>query len=84
MGFCLPGKQTLFSKSQSAWKGVAVYVGEKMKRFMIPISMLNQPLFQELLRQVEDEFSYDHPMGGLAISCIEHVFVDVASHFNEL
>lgn len=35
----------------------AVYVGEKQKkRFMIPISFLRQPLFQDLLSQAEEEF----------------------------
>ncbi|KAG4160223.1 hypothetical protein ERO13_D02G222300v2 [Gossypium hirsutum] len=27
----------------------AVYVGENQKRFVIPVSFLNQPLFQDLL-----------------------------------
>ncbi|KAF5755667.1 putative small auxin-up RNA [Helianthus annuus] len=49
---------------------LAVYVGEKQKRrFVIPISFLEQPLFQELLHESEDEFGFDHPMGGLTISC---------------
>ncbi|EXB90183.1 hypothetical protein L484_015477 [Morus notabilis] len=33
---------------------LAVYVGDdesKMKRFVIPVSFLNQPIFQELLSQ---------------------------------
>lgn len=73
MGFRLLGRRTSFtslaaSKVVEVPKGyVAVYVGEKMKRFTIPIAFLNQPLFQELLKQAEDEFSYYHPMGGLTI-----------------
>jgi len=35
---------------------LAVYVGEKQMLFMIPISYLNQPLFQDLLSQAEEEF----------------------------
>ena len=32
----------------------AVYVGEKQKqRFVVPVSYLNQPLFQDLLRKAE-------------------------------
>ena len=46
---------------------LAVYVGERLKRFVIPISYLNQPSFQALLSQAEEEFGYDHPMGGLII-----------------
>ncbi|KAJ7001375.1 hypothetical protein NC653_011718 [Populus alba x Populus x berolinensis] len=43
----------------------AVYVGESQKkRFTVPISFLNQPSFQELLRIAEEEFGYNHPMGG--------------------
>ncbi|KAJ7001374.1 hypothetical protein NC653_011718 [Populus alba x Populus x berolinensis] len=42
----------------------AVYVGESQKkRFTVPISFLNQPSFQELLRIAEEEFGYNHPMG---------------------
>nr|GEX10111.1 hypothetical protein [Tanacetum cinerariifolium] len=43
----------------------AVYVGEEeKKRFVVPVSLLTQPAFQELLRQAEEEFGYNHPMGG--------------------
>ncbi|KAL7257490.1 hypothetical protein ACSBR1_003733 [Camellia fascicularis] len=42
---------------------LAVYVGEsEKKRFVIPISYLNQPSFQDLLSQVEEEFGFEHPM----------------------
>nr|XP_043634956.1 auxin-induced protein 15A-like [Erigeron canadensis] len=58
----------------------AVYVGEQeKKRFVVPISLLGQPLFQELLQQAEEEFGFDHPMGGLTIPCSEDLFHDVAS-----
>ncbi|KAL4585232.1 hypothetical protein LXL04_009848 [Taraxacum kok-saghyz] len=57
----------------------AVYVGEQEKRrFVVPVSLLNQPSFQDLLRHAEEEFCYDHPMGGLTIPCREDVFIDVA------
>nr|AMQ09532.1 small auxin up regulated protein [Boehmeria nivea] len=56
----------------------AVYVGEtEKKRFVIPISCLNQPAFQSLLSQAEEEFGYDHPMGGLTIPCREDIFIDL-------
>lgn len=61
---------------------LAVYVGEDMKRFLIPISYLNQPSFQELLNQVEEQFEYDHPMGGLTIPCREDMFLDVTSRLS--
>ncbi|XP_071698310.1 auxin-induced protein 15A-like [Rutidosis leptorrhynchoides] len=63
----------------------AVYVGEEeKKRFVVPVSLLSQPMFQELLHQAEEEFGYNHPMGGLTIPCSEHVFTDVASRLGAL
>ncbi|KAH7850910.1 hypothetical protein Vadar_004490 [Vaccinium darrowii] len=58
----------------------AVYVGEsEKKRFVIPISFLNNPSFQDLLSRAEEEFGFDHPMGGLTIPCREDFFIDLAS-----
>ncbi|KAL5541212.1 hypothetical protein UlMin_042685 [Ulmus minor] len=64
---------------------LAVYVGDenKMKRFVIPVSYLNQPSFQELLSQAEEEFGFDHPMGALTIPCREDLFVDLISRLND-
>ncbi|KAF3614900.1 Indole-3-acetic acid-induced protein ARG7, partial [Capsicum annuum] len=57
-----------------------VYVGENQKkRFVIPISFLSQPLFQDLLRQAEEEFGFGHPMSSLTIPCREDVFIDLTS-----
>nr|XP_012573099.1 auxin-induced protein 15A-like [Cicer arietinum] len=68
------------SKDVNMPKGYfAVYVGETQKRFVIPISYLNQPSFQNLLDQAEEEFGYDHPMGGLTIPCSEDVFQHITS-----
>ncbi|XP_010548085.1 PREDICTED: auxin-induced protein 15A-like [Tarenaya hassleriana] len=60
---------------------VAVYVGEtcKKRRFVIPISYLNHHLFQDLLNLAEEEFGFDHPMGGLTIPCSEDYFTALAS-----
>ncbi|KAG4979455.1 hypothetical protein JHK84_033040 [Glycine max] len=55
-----------------------------MRRFVIPVSYLNQPSFQELLSQAEEEFGYDHPTGGLTIPCQENVFLNITSRLNEL
>ncbi|KAJ9550528.1 hypothetical protein OSB04_014573 [Centaurea solstitialis] len=58
----------------------AVYVGEQeKKRFVVPVSLLSQPAFQELLCQAEEEFGYNHPMGGLTIPCSEDIFTDLVS-----
>ncbi|KAJ9132770.1 hypothetical protein P3X46_033607 [Hevea brasiliensis] len=57
---------------------IAVYVGEgQKKRFIIPVSFLNKPSFQELLRKAEEEFGFNHPMGGITIPCREDIFMDL-------
>ncbi|AES89355.1 putative small auxin-up RNA [Medicago truncatula] len=91
MGFRIASiiKRASFSKTQGSSKGfevpkgyLAVYVGDRMRRFVIPVSYLNQPSFQELLNQTEEEFGYDHPMGGLTIPCSEDAFLELTSHLN--
>ncbi|KAL4327253.1 hypothetical protein AHAS_Ahas13G0081600 [Arachis hypogaea] len=73
------------TKSNDVPKGyLAVYVGDKMRRFLIPVSYLNQPLFQELLNQAEEEFGYDHPNGGLTIPCREDEFLNLTSQLSRL
>ncbi|XP_057510973.1 auxin-responsive protein SAUR22-like [Actinidia eriantha] len=63
----------------------AVYVGEsEKKRFVVPISYLNQPSFRDLLCQAEEEFGFDHPMGGLTIPCREDIFIDLTSRLGGL
>ncbi|KAB2634999.1 auxin-induced protein 15A-like [Pyrus ussuriensis x Pyrus communis] len=89
MGFHLPGKKNHrhstmnqdASKANIIPKGYfAVYVGESQrKRFVIPISYLNEPSFQDLLSKAEEEFGYDHPMGGITIPCSEDRFLHLIS-----
>ncbi|KAK9112977.1 hypothetical protein Scep_020496 [Stephania cephalantha] len=68
----------LDSHSSIVPKGqIAVYVGESQRRFVVPISCLNNPLFQDLLNQAEEEFGFDHPMGGLTIPCGEEAFLNL-------
>lgn len=63
----------------------ALYVGEtETKRFVIPLSLQNQPSFQDLLNQAEQEFGFEHPMGGLTIPCREDVCIDLISQSNVL
>mgnify|MGYP004617261615 CR=1 FL=1 len=58
-----------------------VYVGEmEKKRYVVPISYLNHPAFQELLHQAAEEFGFDHPTtGGLTIPCEEYAFIKLIS-----
>ncbi|QCE05170.1 SAUR family protein [Vigna unguiculata] len=84
MGFRMPGivRQGSFSASKATRKGLevpkgylAVYVGVNMRRFVIPISYVNQSSFQDLLSKAEQEFGYDHPTGGLTIPCDEEMCI---------
>ncbi|KAG7539779.1 Small auxin-up RNA [Arabidopsis thaliana x Arabidopsis arenosa] len=72
------------SMTASTPKGfLAVYVGEsQMKRYIVPVSYLNQPSFQALLSKSEQEFGFDHPMGGLTIPCPEDTFITVTSQLH--
>ncbi|XP_065865936.1 auxin-responsive protein SAUR20-like [Euphorbia lathyris] len=68
-------------KAASVPKGFfAVYVGESQKkRFILPISVLNQPSFQDLLKKAEEQFGFDHPMGALTLPCREDIFFNSVS-----
>lgn len=83
----LGGKQAMRRKSSSTQRGfMAVYVGENdetKKRYVVPVSYLNHHLFQELLSKSEEEFGFDHPMGGLNILCHESLFLTLTLRFNE-
>nr|GME21200.1 auxin-responsive protein SAUR21-like [Ipomoea batatas] len=90
MGHILRAKQGLrrsssrTNRESEVPKGhFAVYVGEgEKKRFVIPVSYLKDPSFQGLLCQAEEEFGFDHPMGGLTIPCLEDTFIDIISSLN--
>ncbi|XP_012442062.1 auxin-responsive protein SAUR22 [Gossypium raimondii] len=59
---------------------IAVYVGEtQRKRFVVPITVLNHPSFNDLLKRAEEEFGFNHPMGGLTIPCREDAFLNLTS-----
>lgn len=64
---------------------MAVYVGEKHNdkhRYVVPISCLKHPSFQNLLRDAEEEYRFDYPMGALTIPCCETAFFCATSHLN--
>ncbi|CAN6993170.1 unnamed protein product [Brassica oleracea var. botrytis] len=52
------------------------------KGYVVPISYLSQPSFQALLSKAEEEFGFDHPMGGLTIPCPEDTFITVTSRLH--
>ena len=80
----LSGIKEAALKSTTIPKGhIAVYVGDDhKKRYVVPLSYLNEPAFQELLSMAEEEFGYNHPMGGLTIPCREDIFIDITSQLN--
>ncbi|GMH02818.1 hypothetical protein Nepgr_004657 [Nepenthes gracilis] len=93
MGFRLPSLisnakqfiklQSLISKNQQGIpKGhIVVYVGNaEKKRYVVPLSYLTHPSFQELLNRAEEEFGFNHPMGGLTIPCEEQTFELLMKH----
>ena len=68
------------NKSRGVPKGhVVVYVGdhEEKKRYVVPLSHLKQPAFQNLLSRAEEEFGFNHPLGGLTMPCDEQTFVHI-------
>ncbi|XP_010255165.1 PREDICTED: auxin-responsive protein SAUR21-like [Nelumbo nucifera] len=81
-------EMTSAARTGSVPKGhIAIYVGEtqnQKKRFVIPISYLKHPSFQDLLNRAEEEFGFHHPMGGLTIPCREDVFISLASRLKGL
>ncbi|KAL3722624.1 hypothetical protein ACJRO7_034919 [Eucalyptus globulus] len=96
MGICLPvvsfGKQilrgSLFTEKQAVPMAMgvpkgyfAVCVGETQKRrYVVPISHLTRPSFQDLLSRAEEDFGFDHLMGSLRIPCEEEVFLVLTSY----
>ncbi|GKD65460.1 auxin-induced protein 15A-like protein [Tanacetum coccineum] len=75
-----PKKNGFPGATNSPKKGhFAVYVGETHKRYVIPLSTLNHPLFRELLHWTEEEFGFDNSEGGLQIPCNEDYFEGLIS-----
>ncbi|KAG2703231.1 hypothetical protein I3843_06G120900 [Carya illinoinensis] len=79
----LTSSRTASTSSEVPRGFLAVYVGENQKqRFVVPVSYLNKPSFQNLLRKAEEEFEFHHPTGGLTIRCKLETFMDVTSRLS--
>ncbi|KAK9109005.1 hypothetical protein Sjap_017065 [Stephania japonica] len=80
----IPRSSALTLSAMGVPKGhLAVYVGKMQKKcFVVPISYLSYPSFQNLLSRAEEEFGFDHPMGGLTIPCSEDDFISLANCLN--
>lgn len=55
---------------------LAVYVGPKLRRFVIPTSYLSMPDFRVLMDRAAEEFGFDHE-GGVKIPCEEEDFEQI-------
>lgn len=51
-----------------------VYVGKEQKRFVIPLSMLKNPTFQQLLEKAADEYGYGSQK-SIVLPCDEFTFL---------
>ncbi|KAL2241771.1 UNVERIFIED_CONTAM: Auxin-responsive protein SAUR50 [Sesamum indicum] len=58
-----------------------VYVGSEMTRFVVPLSLLKNPLFQQLLDRAAEEYGFDHhntttttTTTGITLPCDEPTF----------
>jgi SAUR family protein len=58
-----------------------VYVGERRRRFVVPIALLDRPEFRSLLRRAEEEFGFAGAGGGggLVLPCEEVAFRSLTS-----
>jgi SAUR family protein len=61
---------------------MVVYVGEQLRRYVIKISFLEHPLFQELLELAHKEYGFSGA-SGLCIPCDEDVFLGVIFYLNK-
>ncbi|KAF6141762.1 hypothetical protein GIB67_027940 [Kingdonia uniflora] len=55
---------------------VAVYVGQNMRRFVIPASYLSLPDFRVLMEKAAEEFGFEQE-GGLRLPCEEDDFEEI-------
>ncbi|RWW41247.1 hypothetical protein BHE74_00053278 [Ensete ventricosum] len=62
----------------------AVYVGDMEKRFVVPVSYLQHPLFQSLLHKAAEEYGFEHPGGVLRVPCNEDAFASLTSRMSSL
>ncbi|CAL9042378.1 unnamed protein product [Musa banksii] len=60
----------------------AVYVGDMEKRFVVPLSYLQHPLFQSLLHKAAEEYGFEHPRGMLRVPCNEDAFASLTSRMS--
>ncbi|KAJ4823056.1 hypothetical protein Tsubulata_027794 [Turnera subulata] len=60
-----------------------VYVGNEMKRFVVPTSYLKNPTFQELLDKAAEEYGFDN-QNGIVLPCDESTFKRLTRFLSKL
>lgn len=55
-----------------------VYVGSEMKRFIVPTTCLNSPVFQKLLDKAAEEYGFNH--AKIVLPCDESTFQRLTTH----
>ncbi|PWZ07605.1 Auxin-responsive protein SAUR50 [Zea mays] len=75
-------KRAAVRRAARPLRGVPVYVGERRRRFVVPIAMLDRPEFRSLLRRAEEEFGFagaGGAGGALVLPCEEVAFRSLTS-----
>ncbi|KAE8126168.1 hypothetical protein FH972_020912 [Carpinus fangiana] len=53
-----------------------VYVGKELRRFVIPLSFLKNPTFQQLLQKAADEYGFESQK-SIILPCDELAFLRI-------
>ncbi|XP_038705355.1 auxin-responsive protein SAUR50-like [Tripterygium wilfordii] len=59
-----------------------VYVGDELKRFVVPLSHLKSPTFKKLLERAAEEFGFSNH-GRIVLPCDEAAFYIMVSDIAE-
>lgn len=57
-----------------------VYAGKEQKRFVIPLSFMKKPIFQQLLEKSAEEYGFDYS-NGIVLPCDESTFHSLTAGF---
>ncbi|CAA0842682.1 SAUR-like auxin-responsive protein family [Striga hermonthica] len=85
-GYIRVGQEPVSSPGPVPKGHMAVYVGQKdgdFERVLVPVVYCNHPLFEDLLRESEKEYGFNHP-GGITIPCRISDFERVKTRIKEV
>lgn len=69
----MPKRVGIWGRKTAPKGHFVVYVGTEMTRFVVPMSVLKNALFQELLHKAADEYGFDCS-SKLLLPCDEFTF----------